>query len=421
MKTRYPFRLIICLIGLIMTFAPHPSPAGEAENEMPSAARVILAKAGKLMNDKEYAKAIALLTDFQAAGKAGGTDGKGCLHAEVHAALGSCYLLENQFERAARALELALQQDPRHLSARLNLAKAAYELGDYPKAAECFMKAYELAPDKNPEHLYFAAVAYLLARENTRSLAMFERLLAASGGKMLPEWRENLVHALLGAGEGRAALPHIQALSEEYRGDKQTQWQEILLHQYLQLDMHDKALALAERLSVQDPAEAKWWRALVSIHLQHNRYQPALTALLIAGYLEPLSEQERRLAADLYLQLGVPGRAASLYETLLETESPQLLGNLVVALQQLGQGEKALAVLARFEPSALTPELSMLKADLLYGLGKFPEAARLYTQIAESASKDKGRALKMAEYARGLAGDDKAGHAAGPAPRPSGS
>ncbi len=420
MKSGYCLRLIMCLIGLIIALAPHRSPAEEAKNEIPSAALAILAKAGKLMNDKEYDKAIALLTDFQAAGKAGGTDDQGRQHAEVHAALGSCYLLEDKFEQAARALELALQRDPRHIPARLNLAKAAYELGDYQKAAECFVKGYELAPDKNPEHLYFAAVAYLLAKENRKSLALFERLQAASGEKFPPEWRENMVHALLGAGEGRAALPHIIVLAEEYRGDKQTQWREILLHQYLQLDMLDKALALAERLSAQDPTEAKWWRTLVSIHLQQNRYQPALTALLIAGYLEPLSEQERRLAADLYLQLGVPGKAAPLYESLLEKGGTQLLGNLVVALQQLGQTEQALAAFDTFG-QALTPELSMLKADLLYGLGKFPEAARFYTQAAGSGCREKGRALKMAEYAKGLAGNEKTENVPGPAPTPSGS
>jgi hypothetical protein len=69
------------------------------------------------------------------------------------------------------------------------------------------------------------------------------------------------------------------------------------------------------------PTEPKWWRALAHIHLQKNRYQPALTGLLVTGYLQPLSEQEMQLAADLYLQLGVPQKAAPLYETMLVNDN----------------------------------------------------------------------------------------------------
>ena len=411
--TAFPWLLLCGFIALVAIFAPDRGMAAdEAKNDIPNAARMILAKVGKLMNDKEYAKATALLVDFQSqAGKAGEADDKGCLHAEVHAALGTCYLLDNKFQQAVRALELALQKDPRHLSARLNLAKVAYELHDYQKAAECFTKAYEVAPEKNPEHLYFAAVAHLLAKQNDRSIALFERLLAAHRDKFRPEWRENLVHALLAAGDNRRALPHIRELAETYHDAKQVQWQEILLQQYLQLEMEKEALALVDSLTSRMPTEPKWWRALVHLHLQHNRYQPALTALLVTGYLEQLSEQELRLTADLYLQLGVPRKAAPLYETILkEKNNPQLLANLLLALQQLGQSEQALALLEKFAPATMTPELSMQKADLLYGLCKYKDAAQLYRKTADSgAGKQRDRALQMAEYARLQAGNEQGG------------
>lgn len=409
--TAFPW-LLLC--GFIAIFAPDRGMAAdEVKNDIPNAARMILAKASKLMSDKEYAKATALLVDFQSqTGKVGEADDKGCLHAEVHAALGTCYLLDNKFQQAARALELALLKDPRHLPARLNLAKAAYELHDYPKAAESFTKAYEVAPEKNPEHLYFAAVAHLLAKRNDRSIALFEQLLTTHRDKFRPEWRENLVHALLADADNRRALPHIRELTETYRDAKQVQWQEILLQQYLQLEMDNEALALVDLLTSRTPTEPQWWRALVHLHLQHNRYQPALTALLVVGYLEPLSEQELRLTADLYLQLGVPRKAAPLYETILkEKNNPQLLTNLIIALQQSGQSEQALSVLEKFAPATMTSELSMQKADLLYGLGKYKDAAQLYRKTAESgvAGKQKDRALQMAEYARVQAGNEQGG------------
>ena len=399
----FPRLFISCLIICITAFTANQTPAQEAKSDLPNGARAILAKAGKLMNDKEYQKAATLIVDFQTQGaKTGEAENNGCLHAEVHAALGTCYLFDNKFEQAARALELALQKEPHLLAARLNLAKAAYELHDYPKAAECFTKAYETAPEKNPEHLYFAAVAFLLAKDNSRSIALSERLLAQHRDKFRPEWRENLVHALLAAGENRKALPHIKELAETSRDAKQTQWQEILLQHYLQLDMENDALALVEQLTARTPSEPKWWRAIVHLHLQHNHYQPALTALLITGWLEPLSEQEQRLAADLYLQLGVPQKAVPFYESIIkEKNNPQLLANLLIALQQSGQAEQALAVLEKFATGALSPELAMQKADLLYGLGRYKDAAHLYRRTADiGGGKQRDRALQMAEYAR---------------------
>ncbi len=402
--------LWICIVILTISFTPQPAPAQEVKSDLPNTAKVILAKAGKLMNDKEYAKAAVLLADFQAqGGKTEEAEGKDCLHAELDAALGTCYLLDNKFQQAARAFDLALQKDPRLLAARLNLAKAAYELHDYRKAAECFTKAYEVAPEKNPEHLYFAAVAYLLAKENGRCITLFERLLSSHRDKFRPEWRENLVHALLGAGENRRALAHIKELAETNGGAKQVQWQEILLQQYLHLDMESEALATVDQLTARSPSEPKWWRAMVHLHLQHNRYQPALTALLITGWLEPLSAQELRLAADLYLQLGIPRKAAPLYENILKDKNnPQLLTNLIIALQQSGQAEQALAVFEKFAPGALGPELAMQKADLLYGLGKYKDAAQLYRKTADAgAGKQRDRALQMAEYANGQADHKK--------------
>lgn len=326
-----PVQLLV-LCGLILVFAVRPAVAGDKKDAVPAAARVILAKAGKLMNDRDYEKAIALLADFQVKAPAGGGEA------------------EN--------------------------AESGYE-----------------------EILYALGTCHLLAKQNDRAMAAFEQLLATTR-EIRPEWRENLIHVLLAAGESGRALPHIKSLADEYRGDEQLQWQEILLQQYLQLDRDDEALACAESFCGKSPAEPKWWRALAHIHLRHNRYQSALTALLIAGYLEPLSARESRLVADLYLQLGVPVKAAALYRDILTDKSnPQLLANLVVALQQTGQAEEALTALDKFAPGNPGPELAMLKTDLLYGLGRYRTAAQLYRQTAESGGKEKARALRMAEYA----------------------
>lgn len=394
-----------CLIVLFTIFISDRSFAEQGKTDIPGAARVVLVKAGKLMNDKNYAGAIALLIDFQAQApseKSGKKDKKGCLHAEVYQALGTCYLFDNKFQQAANAFERALQKNPKLLAAKLNLAKSYYELHEYSKAARCFAQAYDLAPDKNPEYLYFSAVAHLLAKQNDQSITVFEQLLAAHVNDFRPEWGENLVHALIAADKHKRALPHIRNLAEVYSGEKQMQWQEILLHQYLQLNMEKEALGLANRLIEQVPTEPKWWRALVHIHLQQNKYQPALSGLLITGYLDPLSEQEVQLAADLYLHLGIPQQAAPLYETILNAKkSSRNLTNLIIALQQMDQADQALAILDKFPEDAMSAQIAMLKADLLYTSGNYKDAARYYHITAESgAGKQQDRARQMAEYAK---------------------
>lgn len=392
--------LLLIFFACIILFWPPLTGAAGTSVELPGAARVVLAKAGSLINEKNYKEAAKLIVTFQ---RQENSD-RGCFAAEVYHVLGICYLLDNKPNLAITALDKAIASDPKHLPARLNRAKAGYETGQYRDAAEHFYAAYELAENKEPEHLYFAAVAYLLAKDHRKSIALFERLLQTNPDNFRLEWRENLVHALLEVKEEKLALPHIVILAETCQGDKQTQWWEILLNEYLQLDMHGEALALARKLTREYPAEAKWWRGLAHIHLFRNQYQPALSAMIILGYLVPLNAQEQRLVADLYLQLGVPGQAVATYQRLLrEKSSPQLLQNVVVAFQQLGELEAAVTAIDTFGGDTLSPELLMQKGDLLYRLGKFAAAAEMYSQVAALDSKDKKRAVQMVQYARGQA------------------
>lgn len=400
-QARYTLHLCFFLMSVLF-FTAHSGYTATSGADLPGSTRVILAKTGKLIKEKNYKAAIALITDYQKREEKHKKGyGKGYFHAEVYHVLGVCCLLENNLTLASRALDQALEKDPKHVPARLNRAKAAYELGDYRKAAESFVTAFDIASEKNPEHLYFAAVAYLLAKENRLSIALFDRLLALCPDTFRPQWRENLVHALLEAGEGKQALPHIMRLIKDNQGEKQARWRELLLNQYLHLDMYDEALSLANRLTELEPTEPKWWRAQVHIHLYRNNYRPALTALLLLGYLEPLSDQEQRLTADLYLHLGVPKMAVPFYSTMLKKKTtPQLLSNVLFALQQLGEEERAIYILGKFGGQPLSPELLMQKADLLYRVGDYAKAAELYLQIAASDGKNKSRAIQMAEYAK---------------------
>jgi hypothetical protein len=412
---------ILCCSCLVMTAValdPSLGAARTKQADLPVSVRVVLSKAGAMINNKQYDKAVAELTAFRDRWRPqedGQADPKGYHHPEIYFALGTCRLLKQDCKAAAKDFEEAVRRDPTHMGAWLNLAKASYELNDHPRAARAFGQAYAHDEKKNPEHLYYSALAYLMASRMPPCLAAFEKLFQTHAADVQPAWRENYVHALLTAEQPRKALPHIRQLAEAYSGDKQVQWQEILLYQYLQLDMKAQARQYALCLTRQDPLRAKWWQALAHVDLQAGSYEPALVAMTVYSYLTPLSAQETKLLADLNLQVGIPVKAAPLYETALAQKSdPRLIRSLSMALQQLGKTQEALAALDRYAQSGRDkdPELMMLRADLLYTLEHFKEAADAYRRVAK-ADKDKaGRAWLMAGYAALQTDDTRAGRQA---------
>lgn len=391
--------------------------AAMGRNTTPPALRAVFTKVNVLMNTKAYDRAIETLKAFQSrAGQMpapGEPDPKGYHHPEIYFTLGTCHLLNKSYQAAVPAFEKALKQDPVHISAWLNLANSLYALNDYSRAAHAFAQAYENATDKNPEHLYYSAVAYLMARRSKPSIAAFDKLFKNHPDRITAAWLENFVHALLTADHARRALPHIRMLTERCTGEKQVRWQEILLYQYMQLDMKEQARTYALFLTRHAPTRAKWWKALAHVYLQDGNNKPALTALTICSYLEPLTDQETKLLADLHLQLGIPVKAVPLYEAVLQEKAdPRLLHNLMLALQQLGRPEQALKTLQQSAPDTKDPNLLMLQADLLYNLERYHNAARTYRQTAETNTKHRGRAWLMAGYAALQANDVDAGRQA---------
>ncbi len=371
---------------------------------VPPPARAALSRAQALIGESDYGGALAVLNDFRsrcgAPGLQADADPRGCRHAEVLFAMGTCHLLMGDCDQAVPLLSAALEKDADHMGARLNMAKAAYETGDFRLAGRCFEDAYRLDREKKPVHLFYAAAAYQAGDMIPGALAVFERLFAAHPADIQTAWREQYVRALLSAGRPREALDHMRLLADSCAGEKKMQWQEALLHQYLQLDMVPRARQYAMDLARLAPENPAWWKALAHIHLQAQAYPQALTALTILGFLTPPGEQEKKLMADLQMQLGIPGKAAALYEELLTDAGDRaLLEQLAGALQRAGRPEAALRALERFPEEELSPALVMRKADLLYTLKRYGDAARSYLGAAETDGVHRGRAYLMAGYA----------------------
>ncbi|MBU1344189.1 MAG: tetratricopeptide repeat protein [Proteobacteria bacterium] len=196
----------------------------------------------------------------------------------------------------------------------INQAITQYEKDDFADAALSFEKGYDLSGIKNPDHLYYAAVCHVQAQAPENALAIFNRLIKAHPDHITLSFKETLVNILFSLERYKDALPYLEQLAEKSGKDQQKNWQEILLYQYFSLGMNDKALAYAGFLTKTDMLESKWWKALCHIHLNNQDYEKGLTALIIYGYLTPMTQEELRLTADLYLTLGISAKAEQIYE-----------------------------------------------------------------------------------------------------------
>lgn len=401
--------LIIRGILLIFLVLPACLVTGLAEGSslnsqrLPAPVRLVLSKVQPLMAKKHYPAAVDFLLKFQGRGAPNAAPGrpnpKGYHHPEIYFALGNAYLLQADYTAAAAAYEQAVSRQANHSFAWLNLAKARYELAQYAEAGHCFAKGYESASKKQPQTLYNSAAAYLMGEDPHRAIHTFERLFEVHSADIKLAWKEGYVHALLAINQAPKALVHIRELARAYGGEKQIQWQEILLYQYLQLEMRADALAYARRLTRTAPHIAKWWKALAHIQLSADQHLDALAALTIYGFLVPLSDNEKQLLADLNLQVGVPVNAAPLYEELLQKETgDSILPQLVTAYRQLGRPEAALAHLEA-AGVAMDADLLLLKGELLFSLKRYAEAAEICRRSAEHNHRQEGRAWLMAGYA----------------------
>lgn len=332
MKQFIPLLIFLIIAALIL---PEQIIAQtNAQDRLPLSAAVCINKAKRLFQNQKVYEAIALLEEFTAhQSKANQKEiqKKGYNHYYIYFLLENYYLTLIQeeknelfFQNAMTHYQHSLQLNPVFSTAWLNLAKCQYDTGLFIKAAESFEKGYDTAKIQKPIHLYYAALCYFQAKKSATALDVFNRLLKTHPDQIAPVWKETLVHILFSLEKYEAALPWLEKLTITTKDEPQKKWQEILLYQYISLKMDKKALDYAEFLTRTDMLYPKWWKALCHIHLEKNQYVQGLSALIIYGYLTPMTRKEILLAADLYLSLNIPVKAAYLYEKAL-TEKQQPL------------------------------------------------------------------------------------------------
>lgn len=406
MMKQIMMKQILTLLALLVITSASVS----AEDRLPLAAGICVNKAQLLFQNGEIHKAVAVLEKFKA--KQAGLDKeqiqkKGYAHYYIYFLLGNYYLTlaqeegkENQtFSRnAMKSYQDAVRQNPDFCAAWLNLAKTRYEAGLFAKAAEAFENGYRTAQTQDPVHLYYAAVCHFHANDPETALAVFDRLMKLHPDKVTLVWKETLVHILFSLEHYRDALPWLEELAANSKKGKKKKWQEILLHQYMSLNMNKKALAYADFLTQTDPLESKWWKALSHIHLGNNRFKEGLSALVIYGYLTPMTRKELLLAADLYLSLDIPAKAASLYAAALEEKQDlKNIEKISRAFTMAHDRDKALEWIDKGLSAYQDVKLLQIKARILYGKKQYIKAADAYEKLAKKQAKP-GNAWLMCGY-----------------------
>jgi len=372
--------------------------------KVPYLAQAFLLKAQTLMKAEKFSQAAAILRSFQNQGESRGgvaSDTESPYHHYlVDFTLANCYLMMHVPQKALPHYQAALKRNPEFRAGWVNLGRCSYELKEYPTAAEAFYKAYLLGEDeKDPQFLYFTAVAWFMSGKQDEALNYLRLLFKNHPNNIKLEWREVYVQACLATGQARRALPFIEILSEESTGPRKLQWQEIRLQQYQALKMNNKALAYVTKLIQEDPLRVMWWRGLAHFHLREKHYRQALVALIISGYLEPLDDSGMRLVADLNQFLRIPIEAARYYEILAQGEvNLELTRRLVDSYRALHRPNRALEWVEQGLLKTPDPTLFMIQGELLFELKKYHEAERSFIAAARTP-RQAGPAWLMAGYA----------------------
>lgn len=405
------YAVMICMTAALITAATLPCLADTA-TDLPLAAGIQVKKAQALIRKGAIKKAATVLEAFKEKQKTANPENarkKGYSHYYIDFLLGNVYLMavdgaasdaarSSLLNQAADAYADAVDKNRNLAPAWLNLAKCRYDLGRFQPAADAFEKGYEASDEKNPDHLYFAAVCRFQSNDLPKALSLFNRLIQTHPEAFTLERRQTLVSILLAAKKNRDALPHVKYLAAHHIGKKKKEWQEILLYQYMELGMEKQALDLGKTLTRTEPTEPKWWKGVSHLYLNRNDLKNGLCHLVIYSYLTEPAPEEVQLMADLYMALDAPAKASDLYADLLkDEESYARIQRIIQAFIAAHEPEKALTWIDRALALKNTFSLLKQKAGLLYELKRFDAAATAYEELIRRA-KDPGAYYLMLGY-----------------------
>ena len=356
---------------------------------IPYSVNLTIHRADEFLKEKKFQKAIKILEEFKA------KKGKKT-HYLIYFMLGNCYTKKRKFFSAINNYKHCIEKNPKFCPAWTNIANCYYELKKYKKAACAFLKAYELSKPKDLDLMFYSALSFFYAKEIKKAESLLKKLVKNPKPKL--EWKEALANLYLTENRYRSALPIVEELSEKSKDKKKKKWQEIRLYLYINLNMKKEAFSYLKFLLKEYPLETKWWKGLAHFYLNEKKYKLALVALLVKGLIKPLSSEELKVAANLFMMLNVPDKAAELYEKLIrEKATKEIEKQIIYCYLKMFKPKKALEWISLALKKKKDYDLLALKGEILYQLEDYEKAARVFQEAAKF-KKDKGHCWIMAGY-----------------------
>ncbi len=356
---------------------------------IPYSVNLTIHKANKFLKEKDFQRALKILEEFK-------TKKSEKTHYLIYFMLGNCYAEKKKFSLAIKNYKHCIEKNPKFCPVWINIAKCYYELKNYKKAAKAFLKAYELSKPKNSNLMFYSAISFFYAKQIKKAEFLLNRLLKSPKPKL--EWKEALANLYLVENKYKSALPIVEDLSENTKGKKKKRWQEIRLYLYMNLKMKKKAFSYLTFLLKEYPLETKWWKGLAHFYLNEKKFKLALVALLVKGFIKPLSPEELKIAADLFMMLNVPDKAADLYKKVIEKKATkEVEKQIAYCYLKMFKPQKALEWINLALKKKKTYDLLVLKGEILYQLEDYERAAIVFQEAAKF-KKDKGHSWIMAGY-----------------------
>jgi len=334
---RFSFLLLLVALAL-----PVGAAQSACDQQVGRRVSLLLHKLEQQLEQQQFSAAIEQIETFK-------TDYPDERHYLIDYHLGNLYAQAGRPDAALSAYTAAIAGCANEAGLWQNQAKVAWDLKQYSVAAQSLLRAYELEGGKDPSLLFHAAVAHIYAGDKQAALDLLESLLTDAGNSACDEWLETYVNLCLEENLVARALGRTQ--------DWRSHFEE----------------------------RGLFWRLRALLHVHIRDYQQAAADLQVLAAFGPLKQCDKKLLADLLLQIDLPLEAAPLYEELLQVEPRNRdLHDLLITSYRLGlQPQQALAAIDRGLKIHVVPDWLQSKGELLFEQGRYEQAYAVFSKLLD--------------------------------------
>lgn len=263
--------------------------------------------------------------------------------------LGNLYGQTGQLKKALAAYDAALTGCDQDSGLWQNRGKIAWDLKLYAIAADSLFRAYELDLKKEPSLLFHTAIARMYANQKEKALDLLETLLEDALAAAEDVWLETYINLCLELKQADRALVHLSDWQPQFESRK------------------------------------VFWRLLAVVHIQQQKYEKGAANLKVLAAFESLKATDKKLLADLLLQINIPLEAAELYEELLlEKPDSQQLYEKIITCYRLGlQPQKALETIERALSVYRSGKLMQDRGEILFEQGHYEQAFQAFDDLVQ--------------------------------------